>query len=188
MGILDRLQANSIIQFVSRQTRTSRLMAPRFAVENGSSATAMIGTQVSGMPSGTGQNVPSPDEVRFEGVRVDVRAVIRPEDHIGIEFRLIDSHSEGEPIPPTMLKKLRSHFIDTAVELTIDKVVAIRLQVPELDSPQKGKCYFALVHAEPLDPNGANLRPNHTPAAEGASESDDSNPSKVIAIPRFDIE
>jgi hypothetical protein len=163
-------------------------MAPRFVIANGSTGSAMVGTSVAVNPSGTRPSDANSNADRIEGVRVDVRAVIRAEDHIWIEFRLTDSHSEGEPIPPTMLKKLRTHFIDTAVELSVDKVVAIRLQVPELESPQKGKCYFALVQVEPLDPNGANLRPNDAPAAVGASESYDPMTNKVIAIPRFDFE
>ena len=155
---LDRSQANSVTQFVSQQNRIARVMAPKLMIENGSTGSAMVGTNVASMPSGSSQSVPVQDEDSFEGVRVDVRALIRPEDRILIELRLSRSYSEGEPIPPTMQKKRRTIFIDTATELHKDEFVALRLQAPELESPRKGMCYFALIHVEPVSMNGTGRR------------------------------
>jgi beta-lactamase regulating signal transducer with metallopeptidase domain len=183
-AILDRSQANSITQFVSKQNRIARLMSPRMFLANGSTGSAMVGANVSSMPSGRSQSVPVPNEASLEGVRVDLRALIRADDRIWIEFRLTRSHSEGEPVPPMMQKKRRTFFIDTAVELNNVDFVAFQLQVPELESPQKGKCYFALIHARPLDANDANA----ADVNEKQNASSDSNTNKVIAIPRFDIE
>jgi hypothetical protein len=89
-----------------------------------------------------------------------------------------------------MQKKRRTFFIDTAVELHKDEFVALRLQTPELESPQKGKCYFALIHAEPLKTKLTLTRilPNTANADVGQSASSDSSTHKVIAIPRFDLE
>jgi hypothetical protein len=66
---LDRSQANSVTQFVSQQNRITRLMAPKLMIENTSTGSAMVGTNVSSMPSGSSQSVPVPDEDSFEGVR-----------------------------------------------------------------------------------------------------------------------
>lgn len=185
---LDRSQANSVTQFVSHQNRIARLMAPKLMIENGSTGSAMVGTNVASMPSGSSQSVPVLDEDSFEGVRVDVRALIRPEDRILIELRLSRSYSEGEPIPPTMQKKRRTISIDTVTELHKDEFMAFRLQAPELESPQKGVCYFALIHVEPVSMNGVGQLPNAADANEKQNASQDSNTNKVIAIPRFDIE
>jgi beta-lactamase regulating signal transducer with metallopeptidase domain len=185
---LDRSQADSITMFVSQQNRIARLMAPRLMVANGSTGSAMVGTNIASMSSGRSQSVLVPDEDRFEGVRVDVSALIRPEDRIWIEFRFSRSYSEGEPIPPTMQKKQRTFFIDTAAELHKDEFVAFRIRAPELESPRKGMCYFALIHVEPVSMNGARQLPNAADANEKQNASQDSNTNKVIAIPRFDIE
>ncbi len=163
-------------------------MAPKLMIANGSTGSAMVGTNVASMPSGGSQSVPVPVEDRFEGVRVDVSVLIRPEDRIWIEFRFSRSCPEGEPIPPTMQKKQRTIFIDTAAELHKDEFVAFRLQAPELESPQKGMCYFALIHVKPVSMNGAGQLPNAADANEKQNASQDSNTNKVIAIPRFDFE
>jgi beta-lactamase regulating signal transducer with metallopeptidase domain len=189
-GILDRSQAISIKEFLAHQNRIARLMSPKLWLANGSMGCVMVGTNISSMPSDRSQGVPVPNEDLFDGVRVDLRALIRPEDRIWIEFRLTESHPEGEPLPPTMQKKRRTFFIDTAVELHKDEFVALRLQTPELESPQKGKCYFALIHAEPLKTKLTLTRilPNTANADVGQSASSDSSTHKVIAIPRFDLE
>lgn len=185
---LDRSQANSVTKFVSQQNRIARVMAPKLMIENGSTGFAMVGTNVASMPSGSSQSVPVLDEDSFEGVRVDVRALIRPEDRILIELRLSRSYSEGEPIPPTMQKKRRTIFIDTVTELHKDEFMAFRLQAPELESPRKGVCYFALIHVEPVSMNGVGQLPNAADANKKQNASQDSNTNKVIAIPRFDFE
>jgi hypothetical protein len=163
-------------------------MAPKLMIENGSTGSAMVGTNVASMPSGGSQNVPVPVEDLLEGIRVDVKALSRPEDRIWIEFRFSRSYPEGEPIPPTMQKKRRTIFIDTATELHKDEFMAFRLQAPELESPRNGMCYFALIHVEPVSMNGARQLPNAADANEKQNASQDSNTNKVIAIPRFDIE
>jgi hypothetical protein len=165
-------------------------MSPKLWLANGSMGCVMVGTNISSMPSDRSQSVPVPNEDSFENVRVDLRALIRPEDRIWIEFRLTESHPEGEPLPPTMQKKRRSFFVDTAVELHKDEFVAFRLQVPELESPQKGKCYFALIHAAPLKTKLTLTRilANTANPDVGQSASSDSSTHKVIAIPRFDLD
>lgn len=151
-------------------------MAPKLMIENTSTGSAMVGTNVSITSSGSSQSVPVPDEDSFEGVRVDVRALIRPEDRIWVEFTFLKSNSRG------------TIFIDTATELHKDEFMAFRLAAPELESPQKGMCYFALIHVEPVSMNGTGQLPNAADANKKQNASQDSNTNKVIAIPRFDIE
>jgi beta-lactamase regulating signal transducer with metallopeptidase domain len=173
---LDRSQANSVTQFISQQNRIAGLMAPKLMIENTSTGSAMVGTNVSITSSGSSQSVPVPDEDSFEGVRVDVRALIRPEDRIWIEFTFLKSNSRG------------TISIDTATELHKDEFMAFRLAASERESPRKGVCYFALIHVEPVSMNGVGQLPNAADANKKQNASQDSNTNKVIAIPRFDIE
>ncbi|MCE3017780.1 MAG: M56 family metallopeptidase [Pirellula sp.] len=190
MVVLDRSQANSIKEFVAAQDRIVRLMSPNLLLYNGSPGSVMVVTSISNLPSGRSQSVPDAIENFFDGVRVDLLAKIRPENRVWVEYRLSEFHREGEPVPPTMHKKRRFLFIDTAVELLKDDYVAYRLHVPELESPLKGKCYFFLIHAEPFKTQWklTKVLPEAANANAKQSSSSDLSTHKVIAIPRFDLE